>query len=355
MPVCSGPMSPRVALLSPFAFPSVRGNAVTVARVARGLRARGAELDVWDLSLRPEAAVEAEVDAFRPAVIHAFHAYRVGPLALRLARRAEIPLVVTLTGTDANHDLFDPERASVVRRVLEGASRLTVFHASIAERIAGALPDLRGRLIVVPQSAALLDTLEPFDLGAHWDLPQERVLLAFPAGIRMVKRPRFPLQPLERVVARRPSVRLLYVGPVLDADERDALHRALEGRPWARWIGPVPHAQMGSLPALGDVVLNCSISEGGMANSVLEALALGRAVLASDIEGNRSLIEDGVTGFLFRDEAEFERRAELLASDSALRARLGAAGRDLVERRYPATREIDGYLDVYRQLVPVSA
>src|SRR5437867_4482186 len=177
----------------------------------------------------------------------------------------------------------------------------------------------------------------------------------YPAGIRMVKRPRFPLQPLERVVARRPSVRLLYVGPVLDADERDALHRALEGRPWARWIGPVPHAQMGSLLALGDVVLNCSISEGGMANSVLEALALGRAVLASDIEGNRSLIDDGVTGFLFRDEAEFERRAELLASDPALRARLGAAGRDLVERRYPATREIDGYLDVYRQLVPVSA
>src|SRR5207247_2634258 len=244
---------------------AVRGSVVTVARVGRGLRARGVELDVWDLSLRPEAAVEAEVDAFRPAVIHAFHAYRVGPLALRLARRAEIPLIVTLTGTDANHDLFDPEHASVVRRVLEGAARLTAFHDSIAERVAGALPDLRGRLVVVPQST------------------------------------------------------------LVDATE--------------------PHAEMGALLATGDVVLNCSISAGGMANSVLEALALGRAVLASDIEGNRSLIEDGVTGFRFRDEAEFERRAELLASDPALRARLGAAGRDLVERRYPATREIDGYLD----------
>src|SRR2546426_8317232 len=122
-----------------------------------------------------------------------------------------------------------------------------------------------------------------------------------------------------------------------------------------RWIGTVPHAEMGGLLALGDVVLNCSISEGGMANSVLEALALGRAVLASDIEGNRSLIEDGVTGYRFRDEAEFERRANLLASDAALRARLGAAGRELVERRYPVAREIDGYLDVYRRLVPVSA
>src|SRR5437870_13378244 len=111
MPVCSGPMSPRVALLSPFAFPSVRGNAVTVARVARGLRARGVELDVWDLSLRPEAAVEAEGDAFRPAVIHAFHASRVGPLALRLARRAEIPLVVTMAYAVAHHANSGPERA----------------------------------------------------------------------------------------------------------------------------------------------------------------------------------------------------------------------------------------------------
>src|SRR5438132_1224239 len=276
MPVCSGPMSPRVALLTPFAFPSVRGNAVTAARVARGLRARGVGLDVWDTSLRPEATVEAEVEAFRPTLVHAFHAYRAGPLALRLARRAEIPLVVTLTGTDANHDLFDPERASVVRRVLEGASRLTAFHDSIAERVAGALPDLRDRLVVVPQSA-LLDTTEPFDRGPRWHLPPERDLFIFPAGIRMVKRPRFPLEPLERLVARRPRVRLLYVGPTLDADEGDALRRALERRPWARWIGPVPHAEMGALLATGDVVLNCSISEGGMANSVLEALALGRA------------------------------------------------------------------------------
>src|SRR3989441_11533293 len=183
-------MPARVALITPFRFPSVRGNAVTVARIARGLTARGVAVRVWDRSTSDDATIEAEIGAFAPSLVHGFHARHVGPLALRLARRAEIPLVVTLTGTDANHDLFDPERASVVRRVLEGASRLTVFHASIADRIAGALPDLRGRLIVVPQSAALLDTLEPFDLGAHWDLPQERVLLAFPAAIRMVKRPR---------------------------------------------------------------------------------------------------------------------------------------------------------------------
>ena len=347
-------MAARLALLTPFAFPSVRGNAVTVDRIARGLRERGVDFRVWDLSVTPEGRIEAEVEAYRPALIHAFHAYRVGPLALRLARRGEIPLVVTLTGTDVNHDLFDPERAPVVRRVLEGAASLVAFHESIVERIAAVLPDLRHRLVPVPQ-AVRLEPGAPFDLAARWRLPPGRILFLFPAGIRGVKNPRLAVSPLERLVARRPEVRLLYAGPVLDPDEGEALLRLLDGRPWARHIGAVPHACMASLLGQADVVLNCSVSEGGMANSVLEALALGRAVLASDIEGNRALIEDGVTGLLFRDAHELEARAETLATAPALRRRLGQAGRAQVERRYPLARELDGYLAVYRGLVPVAS
>lgn len=345
-------MSPRIALLTPFAFPSVRGNAITVERIAAGLRARGVDLAVWDLSVTPAAAVEAQADAFAPALIHAFHAYRVGPLALRLARRMEVPLVVTITGTDGNHDLFDPDRAPIVRRVLEGAATLAVFHASIGERIAAALPDLRDRLVTIPQAASLART-ETFDLAARWALPPGRTLFVFPAGLRMVKRPDFPLEPLGRLAARLPGLRLLYAGPILDPDEGESLLRQLADRPWAHHIGAVPHTRMASLLAQADVVLNCSISEGGMANSVLEALAMGRAVLASDIEGNRSLIEDGVTGLLFRDGRDFEAGAERLARDPTLRARLGAAGRVRVETLYPPAREIDGYLGVYRRLVAV--
>jgi glycosyltransferase involved in cell wall biosynthesis len=100
-------------------------------------------------------------------------------------------------------------------------------------------------------------------------------------------------------------------------------------------------------------VLNCSISEGGLANSVLEALALGRAVLASDIPGNRGLISDEVTGLLFRDARELAMQARRLVHEPALRARLGQAGAALVERDYPIGREVDGYLTVYRALVPI--
>jgi glycosyltransferase involved in cell wall biosynthesis len=341
-----------VALLAPFAFPSLRGNAVTVDRIARGLTERGMNLSVWDLSATPEATLEGEVQEYGPGLIHAFHAYRVGPLALRLARRQEIPLIITLTGTDANHDLFDPERAPVVRRVLEGAAAIVAFHESIATRISAALPDLAARLVIVPQ-AVRLEESRSFDLAARWALPPERVLFTFPAGIRTVKNPSFPLRPFARLVARHPKARLLYAGPILDPAEGDSLRRSIAGHGWVRYVGAVPHEEMASLLKQADVVLNCSVSEGGMANSVLEALATSRAVLASDIDGNRSLVEDGVTGLLFRDERHFEEQAERLVRDAALRSRLGAAGRERVARDFPPERELEGYLTLYRRFVPV--
>ncbi len=345
---------PRVAVLTPFAFPSVRGNAITAERIVAGLRERGADVSLWDLSTTAEAEVAAGVEAARPALVHAFHALRTGPLGLRLARRLEAPFVVTLTGTDANHELLHPENAPTVRRVLEAAAAVTVFDASIAEHVAAVLPDLRARLVTVPQAARFTATA-PFDLDARWPLPADRVLFALPAGIRPVKAPRRPLIPFDRVVAADPRVRLLYVGPVIDLAEGEALAGALARRPWARHLGAVPHAAMPGLLARADVVLNCSISEGGMANSVLEAQALGRAVLAADIAGNRVLVDHAVTGLLFTTDAELEGSALRLARDPTLRARLGAAARARVADRWPPEREIEGYLAVYRRLIPVRA
>jgi glycosyltransferase involved in cell wall biosynthesis len=343
----------RAALITPFGPPSVRGNAITVDRIARGLAEQGLDVRVWDLSVTAEATVEAEVATFRPWLVHAFHAYRAGPLALRLARRAETPLVVTITGTDANHDLFDPQRAAVVRRVLEGATSIVVFHESMRRRIAGVLPDVDPRIAVIPQGVRL-PRGDPFDLTRWWPLPPERTLFLFPAGIRMVKQPLLPLAPLERLVTRRPGVRLLYVGPILDPEEGEALLRALRMRPWARHAGTQPHDRMWSLLEAADVVINASISEGGMANSVVEAMAAGRPVLASDIDGNRSLVEHGRTGFLFRTEDELETHAERLVDDPVLRRRLGEAGRLRQEELSSPGREVGTYAALYRELVPVS-
>ncbi len=96
------------------------------------------------------------------------------------------------------------------------------------------------------------------------------------------------------------------------------------------------------------MVLNTSISEGGMSNAVLEAMSKGRAVLASDVEGNRTIIRDGVDGFLFGSEEEFGKKAERLLVEPALRRRLGEAAQAKIAREFSPAREAEAYHGLYR-------
>ena len=339
-------MSPVVVLLSPTPLDSPRGNAVTVARIARGLRARGVDARVWHApDAAAAAALQSEAAQMRPALVHAFHARHAGPLGRTLAAAAGAPLVITLTGTDVSEDLPHPARGPGVRETLRAAAGVTAFHTSVVGALGADGSALGDRLAVVPQSVSF----EPSGAATPPPISGDPCLL-FPAGIRAVKRPGLPLSALEGLVRRRPAARLWYAGPVLEPAEHARLVDGLTARPWARHLGAVPHAAMPALFATADIVLNCSRSEGGMANAVLEALALGRAVLASDIPGNRSLIEPGVTGLLFRGETELAEGAERLAADPTLRSRLGEAGRRLVAERFTPAVEAEGYLAIYARV-----
>ena len=336
----------RAALLSPVYLPSLRGNSITVDRIARGLSALGVELRVWDCSTTPASQLVAEVEAYGPTLIHAFHAYRVGPLALRLSQSLKVPLLVTITGTDGNRDLFDAERAETVRWVLAEAACVVVFQGSMREKISRELPEVATRIRVIPQSVHL-ENGPPYLLVERLDLPDDAVIFLFAGGIRTVKNSLFPLDPFDQLVAHYPSVRLLYAGPVLEPAERERLLSALSHRPWAIYLGEVPHSQMASLLEAVHVVLNCSLSE-SMPNSVLEAMCCARPVLASDIDGNRSLVEDGVTGFLFTDPSGLEAKATWLVEDPELRRRMGLAGQDRVRDLFQPDQEVEGYLAQYR-------
>ncbi len=337
----------KIALLTPF-YSSVRGNAVTVRRIARGLETSGVTVRVMDLSTPGPAAATAALREFAPDLVHGFHAFRTGPLAARYAEEAGRPLVISLLGTDVNQDLFDRARRDSVVKVLRATSAVVAFHDTIRQTVASTLPEIASKISVIPQSVVLED--RPFPLAELVPLRPGEVRFLLPAGIRRVKNVCFPLAPLGEL-ARRYPLKFLVAGPVLEEDEGARLLEALKGCEWAFYLGEVPHEQMGSLLEAVDVVINSSHSEGGMANSVLEAMGRGKAVLASDIPGNRSIIDDGVDGVLFDSPESFRLKAEQLIRDPGLRHRLGQTAREKVERCYPPRRELEGYLDLYRRLL----
>ena len=85
----------------------------------------------------------------------------------------------------------------------------------------------------------------------------------------------------------------------------------------------------------------------GLPNAVLEAMALGLPVAASDIPGNRDAVTPDVTGLLTKDEAGLQEAVLGLLSDAELRRQLGAAGRERVRRDFRPERAIAALQRLY--------
>ena len=91
----------------------------------------------------------------------------------------------------------------------------------------------------------------------------------------------------------------------------------------------------------------------GVPRSLLEAAACGRAIVTTDMPGCREIVEHGVTGLLVapRDPVGLADAIERLIRDPDLRARMGAAGRALVEREFSEDYTVAQTLAVYRRLL----
>jgi glycosyltransferase involved in cell wall biosynthesis len=339
----------RLALVTPHYFPSVRGNSVTVQRIESGLRDQGMTVQVFSLDQEVPDAILAGLQRLRPEVVHGFHATKTGPLVLQAATALGIPAAVTITGTDVNLDLLDARHRPTVLGVLQAARAIVVFHESIRDRIQGEVPEVGPRIRVIGQTVQCDEAR--YDLRGKLGLDPRDFVVFQPAGIRRVKNIPSVIPPLATLQERHAHLRYVLAGPVIEPAEAALVKELLDRLPWAFYLGTATHEEICAILPQVEVVLNSSLSEGGMSNAVLEAMSKGVPVLASDIEGNRSVIVDGQDGFLYGSAAEFVEKLERLLDDAALRYAFGRRGKQKIATQFPLEGEIGGYLALYQSLV----
>lgn len=118
------------------------------------------------------------------------------------------------------------------------------------------------------------------------------------------------------------------VGPERDALEKKAKDLGISGQ--IHFLGF--RTDIKDLLAVSDIFLFSSLQE-GLPRSLMEAMAIGLPVVASNIRGNVDLIEEGINGYLCnpKDANSFAQKLEIMASDYEMRNRMSASNKRKIQ------------------------
>ena len=280
----------------------------------------------------------------RPDIVHT-HAWGTlceGYLAARLAR---IPRIV-----HGEHGTMETRRRNIgiQRFVWRRVDQVLSVSERLADRMAREVGFPRTRIRTIRNGVDLTRWATGNRAATRARLradPAEVLVLAV-GRLVAVKNHANLLAAVAKVRAAGVPCRLMIAGegPLTAALAKQAATLGVSGA--AELLGP--RQDLPDLLAACDIFALSSDSE-GMSNTIIEAMAAGRPVLATDVGGNSELVVPDQTGLLVeaRSPEALARGIQALAAAPAAREAMGAAGRLRAEREFGLGRMIAEYERMY--------
>jgi teichuronic acid biosynthesis glycosyltransferase TuaC len=226
-------------------------------------------------------------------LIDAHYLYPDGVAAVWLGRALKLPVVITARGSDVTQIPDYPLPRRMILGAIADADALITVSAA-----------LRTQLIELGAPAAKVTVLRngvDTTLFRPGDRPADRKRLALDGPTLLSVGHLIDRKGHHRIIEAMPALpeyRLLIAG---EGPERPRLESLIAKHGLAdrvRLLGARPHAELPSLYGAADALVLASSRE-GWANVLLEALACGTPVLASQIPGNPEVIQEPAAGRLF--------------------------------------------------------
>jgi glycosyltransferase involved in cell wall biosynthesis len=343
----------------PFLSPAIVAShvALFLAGPGRYLRALGAMLRgtagsvnllVGGLGIFPKVGHAARLmQAAGVEHVHCHFATHPALAGFLIHRLVGIPYSFTAHGSDIHVD-----RHMLCEKVAEAAFVVTVseFNRGVISRECG------GRVSNLDVLRCGVDTSVFRPVAAGGSPGTFRILSV--GTLHEVKGQAHLLRALARLEPGGPPVRCRIVGEGPDRAALERLVTTLGLGERVELLGGRSRLEVADLMRDSDVLVAPSVptragKREGLPVVVIEALASGLPVVASDLSGIPEIVEDGVTGFLTPpgDDAAIAAALERLRRDPALGRRLGDAGRDRVLEEYDQARGAAWLVDRFARSV----
>jgi glycosyltransferase involved in cell wall biosynthesis len=247
------------------------------------------------------------------------------------------------------------------RQVLHAADHIITQTAAARDRLLALYP-LDGKPIhVVPNGVEperfdpqrLADARQALRARHGW---QDRIICLYAGYLNAVNGIDFLLDATTRLsptACRRLKLVALGRGPLQARVEQHARAHA----DLIEYAGLVDYEQMLAYYAACDVFViprpRMALAEAFVPMKLLEAMAMARVVLVSDVGAMVEIVRDSQNGLVFRsgDQADLLRVLEAVAADTAARSELGRQARQDVLAQYTWERSREKLRAIYRELV----
>ena len=202
---------------------------------------------------------------------------------------------------------------------------------------------------LVPQTSSRSEALALLGLQGETDPPRRFISIVANMRHDVKDHPMF-LRAARRVVEAVPEASFLLAGEGELTDSLRALARELGIQDSTHFLGRCE--KVAELLSVSEICVLSSKAE-GFSNSILEYMAAGRPVVATDVGGAAELIREGETGYLVPagDDEMMAARLISLLRDPNRSQMMGAEGRRIVEEQFSCEAQLARTEDLYERLL----
>ncbi|HWB09723.1 MAG TPA: glycosyltransferase family 4 protein [Pirellulales bacterium] len=299
---------------------------------------------------------------FKPDVVHT-HSAKAGVLGRAAAWELGVPAIVH----GVHGAPFYPYQNPFVRRFYRACERWAARRCHAFVSVADAMTDLmveagvaaREKFTTIYSGMETEPFLRADEHRAHvrrqLGYTDEQIVVGKIARLFHLKGHDDVIAAAEKLAARHPAVRFLFVGDGILREQLQARIAAAGLADRFRFTGLVPPERIAELIGAMDVVVHTSLRE-GLARVLPQGLIAGKPVVSYDIDGAREVVVPGETGYLLppRDVGGLVAALDELVADPALRDRLGAEGRRRFAEVFRHQHMTERTRELYEKLLAAS-
>jgi len=278
---------------------------------------------------------------------HSFFTVPCGYISYKLWKKYKLPYIVSLRGSDVpgyseRFTFLYKFITPIIKKIWNNAYFVIANSQGLCELALKSAPQKEIGVIYNG-----IDIVEFFPDLSKKDKDKFNIICV--SRVTPRKGIRFLIQAFDILLKRYDYIRLIIVG---DGNERVSLENLAQGlgiKDKVVFTGPISHDNVWEYYQKASIFVLPSLNE-GMSNTMLEALACGLPLLATDTGGTRELVTDNKNGFIvkMKDFNDLAEKIEKFLLDRSLEEKMGKESRLLAEKLSWETVAKE-YTDLYRK------